>query len=227
MEQVDFNSLLLMNAQRKSYGVTPQLYDLYSDETDVSLWTWELTSPSLYLESSHLKNVNNLRQSLSQQSQLISSLTKLVKVIGKAKSEACLVKVTTQQQVYLKLVQKKNEAASKLREKLLKEKLKLQEEDDKRRRAENEKRMKELERLNKEQEKIKAKQDRELKVLQEKEQKEQERKNKEDAKERERKEKEEAKEKEKLEKEAAKEKERLEKEAAKEKDRLEKEEKRQ
>ena len=85
-----------MNAQRKSYGVTPQLYDLYSDETEVSLWTWELTSPSLYLESSHLKNVNNLRQSLSQQSQLISSLTKLVKVIGKAKSEACLVKITTQ-----------------------------------------------------------------------------------------------------------------------------------
>ena len=80
-----------------------------------------------------------------------------MKVIGKAKSSGCLVKVTTQQQLYLKLVQRKNEAASKLREKLLKEKLKLQEEEDKRLRAENEKRMKELERLNKEQEKIKAK----------------------------------------------------------------------
>ena len=157
MGHVDFNSLLLMNAQRKSYGITPTLYDLYSDETEVCLWTWELTSPSLYLESSYLKNVNNLRQSLSQQSQLITSLTKLVKFIGKAKSTGCLAKITTQQQLYLKLVQKKNEGASKLHEKLLKEKLKLQEEEDKRRRAENEKRMKELERLNKEQEKIRAK----------------------------------------------------------------------
>ena len=50
MGQVDFNKLLLMNAQRKSYGVTPKEYDLYSDETEVCLWTWELTSPSLYLE---------------------------------------------------------------------------------------------------------------------------------------------------------------------------------
>ena len=61
---------------------------------------------------------------MNQQSHLITALAKLLKVIGKAKSTGCLSKITTQQQVYLKLVQKKNEAADKLREKQLKDKLK-------------------------------------------------------------------------------------------------------
>ena len=50
-----------MNASRKSYGNTPKQFDLYSDETAAALWTWELTSPTLYLESTYNKNVANLR----------------------------------------------------------------------------------------------------------------------------------------------------------------------
>ena len=173
------------------------MFDLYADTSIAALWTWELASPALYLESAHLKKVLSLRQSLSQQGQLIQSLAKLLKTIGKAKAASDLAKITTRHATYVKAIQKRNEATSKLREKQLKEKLRLQEEEEKKRRADNEKRMKEIERLNKEQERVRLKQERELVLLREKEKKDQERKGKEEAKERERREKEEAKEREK------------------------------
>ena len=50
-----------MNAQRKSYGQTPQQFDLYTDESAAALWTWELASPGLYLDSANLKKVLSLR----------------------------------------------------------------------------------------------------------------------------------------------------------------------
>ena len=65
MTQLDLNDLLLMNAQRKSYGNAPKQFDLYTDETDAALWTWELAQPSLYLDSAYLKSVTNLRSSLN------------------------------------------------------------------------------------------------------------------------------------------------------------------
>lgn len=71
MTRLDLNDLLVMNAQRKSYGQTPKQFDLYADEAVAALWTWELASPSLYLESAHLKKVLSLRHSLNQQGQLI------------------------------------------------------------------------------------------------------------------------------------------------------------
>ena len=60
---IDFNDLLMMNAQRKNYGHTPKQFDLYTDETRAALWTWELASPSLYLDSAYLKTVMTMRQS--------------------------------------------------------------------------------------------------------------------------------------------------------------------
>ncbi len=41
--KIDFANLILMCAQRKSYGATPKQHDLYADETEEALWTWELT----------------------------------------------------------------------------------------------------------------------------------------------------------------------------------------
>ena len=65
MTQLDLNELLLMNAQRKTYGNAPKQFDLYTDETDAALWTWELTQPSLFLDSTYNKSVTNIRSSLN------------------------------------------------------------------------------------------------------------------------------------------------------------------
>ena len=48
-------------SQRKSFGVTPKHFDLYSDETEQALWRWELTAPGLYFETKALKKANEDR----------------------------------------------------------------------------------------------------------------------------------------------------------------------
>ena len=133
LARLDIDDLLVMNAQRKSYGQMPKQLDLYADTSIAALWTWELASPSLYLESAHLKKVLSLRHSMSQQGHLIQSLAKLLKTIGKAKAASDLAKIQTRHATYVKAIQKRNEATSKLREKQLKEKIRLQEEEEKKR----------------------------------------------------------------------------------------------
>ena len=54
-----------MCAQRKSHGATPKQHDLYVDETEEALWTWELTQPSLYLEPlTFVKDLNAHREAM-------------------------------------------------------------------------------------------------------------------------------------------------------------------
>ena len=70
--QIDFSNLILMCAQRKSYGATPRQHDLYVDETADALWTWELTQPSLYLEPlSFVKDLNAHREAMMSHGTLI------------------------------------------------------------------------------------------------------------------------------------------------------------
>lgn len=104
LDSLDINDILMMNATRKSYGQTPKQFDLYADTSKAALWTWELASPGLYLEPAHLKKVQSLRQSLSQQGHLIQSLAKLLKAIGKAKATSDLAKITTRHATYVKAI---------------------------------------------------------------------------------------------------------------------------
>ena len=50
LSKINFERVLLQSAQRKPYGAAPKHHDLYADETAEAIWSWELASPSLYLE---------------------------------------------------------------------------------------------------------------------------------------------------------------------------------
>lgn len=84
---MNFEKVLLQSAQRKPYGEVPRHpHDLYADETASALWSWELASPSLYLEPpAYLREVLTYRDSMQSLANLIHSLQKLLHQIGKAK----------------------------------------------------------------------------------------------------------------------------------------------
>jgi len=54
MAIVDFDNLLLLNAQRKSYGVPPKNFNLWEDESEEAVWAWELVAPSLHLANAYI-----------------------------------------------------------------------------------------------------------------------------------------------------------------------------
>lgn len=77
--QIDFERLLLMSAQRKAYGAPPKHHDLYADVTPEAIWSWELTSPSLYIEpASFLRELLSHREAMQSMAYPIQSLQKLV-----------------------------------------------------------------------------------------------------------------------------------------------------
>ena len=56
LNSLDFDSLLLNNATRRAYGVTPErLISMHEDEEKSALWTWELIQPSLVLNAQQLR----------------------------------------------------------------------------------------------------------------------------------------------------------------------------
>jgi hypothetical protein len=117
LDSLDINDLLLLNSVRKSFGVTPKHFDLYSDETEEALWRWELTSSTLYFESKALKKLNEDRAEIGLASAQIKLLHKLNNRIENAKSAKDITAVSTTHSKYLKAVQKANEAEAKIREK--------------------------------------------------------------------------------------------------------------
>lgn len=94
---------MLTSAQRKAYGDPPKHHDLYADETEEAVWAWELVQPSLFLEPiSVLREVLKIRENLQSQSQLITSLSKVIRLIAKAKSIADLTNVSNAHAKYMK-----------------------------------------------------------------------------------------------------------------------------
>ena len=70
--KIDFDRVLQLSAQRKAYGAAPKHHDLYADETVEAIWSWELATPSLYLEpQSYLKDVISFRESMQGFANLI------------------------------------------------------------------------------------------------------------------------------------------------------------
>jgi len=49
VKKLDLSKILLINAVRKPYGLTPNTSDLYLDKTENALWCWELVCPQLHL----------------------------------------------------------------------------------------------------------------------------------------------------------------------------------
>ena len=221
VDKINYERVLLQSAQRKPYGAAPRHHDLYADETPEAIWSWELATPSLYLDpATFLREVLQHRETMQSLANLIHSLQKLIRQIEKAKQVSDLTSVSTAQAKINKLVQKRKEISSKLQAKAMKEHIRIQKEDEKKRLIDLERQEKENEKLAKEQERVKAKQLKELALLQEKQEKERQR-------ETEKKVRDDAKEKERLTKENAREQEKNERDAVKERERIEKEEKKQ
>lgn len=75
LAKINFERVLLQSAQRKPYGEVPKHHDVYADETSNAIWSWELASPSLYLEPvTYLREVLSHRESMQSQASLINSL---------------------------------------------------------------------------------------------------------------------------------------------------------
>ena len=75
LAKINFDKVLLQSAQRKPYGEMPRHHDLYADETADAIWSWELASPSLYLEPpAYLRDVLQHRDSMQSLANLIHSL---------------------------------------------------------------------------------------------------------------------------------------------------------
>ena len=158
MSKIDFDRVLLQSAQRKAYGAAPRHHDLYADETPEAIWSWELATPSIYLEPpAFLRDVISHREVMQGLASIIQSLQKLMHHIQKAKQLADLTQVSASHAKYIKLVQKRNEMTTKLQAKAIKEHMRAQKEEEKRKQIELERQEKENERLAKEQERIRTK----------------------------------------------------------------------
>lgn len=116
---------MLTSALRKAYGAAPKHHDLYADETEAALWTWELTNPSIYIEpTSRLKDVLHLREQMQSSASLIQELQKLIAKIDKAKLQSDLTAVSAAHAKYIKVLQKRKETNAKLQAKAIKEQVK-------------------------------------------------------------------------------------------------------
>ena len=134
LNKIDFDRVLLQSAQRKAYGAAPRHHDLYADETPEAIWSWELATPSLYLEPpAFLRDVIAHRETMQSLASVIQSLQKLLHHIQKAKQLADLTQVSASHAKYIKLVQKRNEMTTKLQAKAIKEHMRAQKEEEKRR----------------------------------------------------------------------------------------------
>jgi len=70
--KIDFDRILLTSAQRKPYGAAPKHHDLYADETPEAIWSWELATPSLYLEpAAFLRELHIYRETMQSLASLI------------------------------------------------------------------------------------------------------------------------------------------------------------
>lgn len=105
-------------AVRKPFGLTPLTTNLFSDNTEKSLWTWELLFPHMHLSPHlHLKS-QDVRFHTVHKSALLKQAHKCSQT-GKDKDI----------QAYEKLLTKWQEAQEKQKAKLLKQQLKMQEEE--------------------------------------------------------------------------------------------------
>ena len=166
LDKINYERVLLQSAQRKPYGAAPRHHDLYADETPEAIWSWELATPSLYLEPANfLREVLQHRETMQSLANLTHSLQRLVRLIEKAKQVSDLTSVSTAQAKHNKLVQKRKETAAKLQAKNMKEHIRIQKEDERKRLIELERQEKENEKLSKEQERVKSKQLKEIALL--------------------------------------------------------------
>ena len=162
LAKINFDKVLLQSAQRKPYGEIPRHHDLYADETASALWSWELAQPSLYLEpATYLREVLQHRDSMQSLANIIHSMQKLLHQIGKAKQVSDLTSVSTAHAKHNKLVQKRKETAAKLQAKAMKEHIRLEKEEEKRRQIDAERQEKENERVARELERQRARQQKE------------------------------------------------------------------
>jgi hypothetical protein len=129
-------------AVRKPLGLTPVTTNLFTDNTEKSLWAWELLFPHLHLCSS-----------LQLKSQTVRFNTQHKSALLKQAHKCSSSKKPKDAQAYFKLVSKWEEAQEKQKAKLLKQQLKVQEEEVKAKMLQEELKQKEILRQQKEQEK--------------------------------------------------------------------------
>ncbi len=77
LKSLDLHSLLLQQAVRKPYGLTPVTSDLYQDKSEYSIWSWELVCPSIHLNQSLAFKSQELRTIQHLKSKVFVTLNKL------------------------------------------------------------------------------------------------------------------------------------------------------
>ena len=85
VKKLDLSNLLLINAVRKPFGLTPLTSDLYLDKTENALWCWELVCPQLHLPPQLSLKCIDHRLVQQQKSNIFKILSKLSHAIISSK----------------------------------------------------------------------------------------------------------------------------------------------